>query len=197
MSGEATGTRLLLGPGDHGREVEERDYLEAEFEEGWRYELVGGRLVVMSPNSEEHADAAEPWLERLFLYKATNRDLVQKIVPEAWVRIGPKNYRIGDIGVYLQGSRSTRRRPARAPELMIEILSMGRDSHDRDYVEKRAEYHSIEILEYLIVDPHEWRVTVLALGPNGYDERILNRGEVYTSALLPGLEIPLDAVFGA
>ena len=54
---------VLLGLGEQraAKSSKGADYLDAEFEEPYRYELVRGRLaVVMSPNSEEHDDAADP-----------------------------------------------------------------------------------------------------------------------------------------
>ena len=185
----------MLGPEDHGRPISDEEYLAAEFEEPWRYELVDGRLVVMSPNSEEHDDSAEPWRNHLGAYKLAHRDRVQKVVPEAWVRVSQGKYRIGDLGVYLVSDRSVLRRPARAPELMIEILSPGLDSVERDSVEKRAEYHAIGVLEYIIVDYLVRRVLVLTSAPAGYEERVLTEADTYTSPLLPGLAIPLAEVF--
>ena len=194
MASAESRTRVLLGLGDNDREVEEQDYLEADFEEPWRYELHDGRLAVMSPNSEEHDDSADPWRDRLYHHRRTYRGVIQKIVPEAWVRIRPKHFRIGDIGVYLVGARPKQRRPARAPELMIEILSPGQDSLDRDFVAKRFEYHTINILEYLIVDRRQRRVHVLSYEPEGYTEHILTNADIYTTPLLPGLIIPLAEV---
>ena len=187
-------TRIRLGLGDHGLEVGEEDYLHAEFDEPYRYELVDGRLLVMSPNSEEHDDTADPWRDAFYEYRRTRRGIIQKIVPEAWVRITKKRYRIGDLGVYLFGERSAQTRPIRAPEIMIEILSFGGDSHDRDLVKKRSDYHSISVLEYLVVDREEGRVIALTHGPRAYDERILTAADTYTTPLLPGLAIPLAEI---
>jgi Uma2 family endonuclease len=187
---------LVLGPGDDGQPVSDEEYLSAEFEGPWRYELVDGRLAVMSPNSEVHDDTAEPWRNYLGAYKLAHRDRVQKVVSEAWVRVRQGQFRIGDIGVYLVSERSVLRRPARAPELMIEVVSPGRDSAERDYVEKRADYHAIGVLEYVIVDYLARKVSILTHTPAGYEERVLTEADTYTSPLLPGLAIPLAEVFG-
>ncbi|HEX8202403.1 MAG TPA: Uma2 family endonuclease [Isosphaeraceae bacterium] len=186
---------LVLGLGDHGRPISDEEYLSAEFEEPWKYELVDGRLLVLSPNSEDHDDAAEPWRDFLVAYKLAHRDRVEKVVPEAWVRIRPGRFRIGDIGVYLVSDRSALRRPDRAPELMYEVVSPGLDSSERDYVEKRAEYHAIGVLEYVIVDYLARNVLVLTHTPAGYEERVLTEADTYTTPLLPGLSIPLAEVF--
>lgn len=188
-------TRMVLGLGDHDCEVAEGDYLDAEFAEPYRYELRRGRLVVMSPNSEEHDDAADPWRDGLYFHRRTHRGIIQKIVPEAWLRISGLNYRIGDLGVYLVGERSSRKRPIRAPELMLEFLSPSRETQDRDLVERRAEYHSVGVLEYLIVDRRGQVVHVLAHRPDAYAERLLGVSDTYTSPLLPGFSVRLGEVF--
>ncbi len=193
----STAERVTIGPGDVERRFTDDEYSEAIFEEPWRHELVGGRLVVLPPNSEDHDNAAELWRDQLVGYKLSHRDRIQKMVSEAWVKIGQGHYRIGDIGVYLVGDRSKQRRPARAPELMIEVLSRGRDSFYRDAVEKRADYHSIEVLEYVIVDYVNQTVTVLTHAPGDYEERVLRVGDIYTTPLLPGLAIPLAEAFAA
>jgi Uma2 family endonuclease len=77
---------------------------------------------------------------------------------------------------------------------MFEIVSPGRESHDRDYVEKRADYYRIGVREYVIIDRFVRRVTVLTHSPGGYEERVLTPPDTYTSPLLPGLVIPLAEV---
>ena len=187
-------TRSTLGWHDNRKEISEQDYLAAEFEEPWRYELVDGRLSVLSPNSEEHCDAEEFWLERLFLYKAENRNLLEKVVPEAWLRIHGKTYRIGDLGVFLRGERSATRRPERVPEIMFEFVSPGRDSRDRDYVQKRADYHRVGVLEYVIVDSEARSVLILTHQPDGYRETKLDKSKIYHTPLLPGFAVTLADV---
>ena len=47
-------TRLSLGLKDQGRALGLEAFSAAEFEEPYRYERMGGRLVVMSPSGLEH-----------------------------------------------------------------------------------------------------------------------------------------------
>ncbi len=42
----ATITRRRIGPADHGRRMTLDEFLEADFEEGWLYELARGAVVV-------------------------------------------------------------------------------------------------------------------------------------------------------
>jgi len=193
-SPQTTLTPPQLGPHDHGRTVSDEAFAAARYEAPWRYELVGGKLVVMSPNSEEHDDAAEPWRDAFVAYKLAHRDRVQKVISEAWVRVERGKSRIGDVAVYLVGGRSAHRRPERVPELVIEVVSPGQESWHRDAVEKRAEYHGLGVLEYVLVDYLSGRVLVLTQAPGDYQERVLKSGDQYTTPLLPGLVITLDEV---
>ncbi|MDR3633106.1 MAG: Uma2 family endonuclease [Isosphaeraceae bacterium] len=193
-SAEAVATPLTLGPADAGRAVSDAEFASAEYETPWRYELVGGKLVVMSPNSEDHDDAAEPWRDAFVGYKLTHRDRVQKVVSEAWVRAGTGKSRIGDVAVYLVGERSGQKRPERVPELVVEVVSPGHESWHRDAVEKRSEYHALGVSEYVLVDYTGGRVLVLTHAPGDYQERTLTVNDSYTTPLLPGLVIRLEQV---
>jgi Uma2 family endonuclease len=190
-------TTLRLGRADDGRLVSADEFAEAEYDEPWKYERVDGRLVVKFPDSEAHDDRTEPWLEHLFVYKVAHRDLVEKVVPEAWVRINGLIDRIGDIGVFLRPTDGSTppERPERVPELMVEVVSESAKDRRRDYVEKKAEYYSVGVREYVIIDRFARKVTVLTHQPVGYAERTLTASEVYETPLLPGLRIPLTEVF--
>ena len=149
----------------------------------------------MAPDGGDHVEAVDPWLERLMAYRIHHRDVVEMVVPNAWVRVDEGADRIGDVGVYLAGGPGARRIPDRVPELMFEVVSPGRASRERDYVEKRADYERLGVKEYVVVDRFAKRVTVLTLGPGGYRERVLTAADVYASPLLPGLEVAVSEVF--
>lgn len=187
-------TRLVLGPDDHGRLISAEEYASAEYDEPWEYERVEGRLVVISPDGQEHVDTSEPWRDRLVVYKLAHPEVVQIVKSDAWVRVDGGTDRIGDIGVYLSTNRSVPKIPDRVPDLMFEIVSPGQEAHDRDYIEKRADYHRLGVREYIIIDRFLKRVTVLTQTPNGYAERVLTLTDIYTSALLPGFAVPLAEV---
>src|SRR4051794_32368405 len=126
--------RLVLGPDDHGRPVEADEFAEADCAEPWNYERVEGRLVVIAPEGQLHVEGTCPWWKCLFLYQHHHPEVVERIVPNAWVRIDDDTDRIGDIGVYLVADGPIEPIPDRVPDLMFEVVSPGRESHDRDYV---------------------------------------------------------------
>jgi len=185
---------LRLGKQDEGRLVSSEEFAEAEFDEPWRYEREDGRLIVMAPPGEEHVDASEPWRDALVVYKQQNPEIVQKIVSEAWIRINLGKDRICDIGVYLVPKGPVRKIPDRVPELIFEIVSPDKASRDRDYIQKRAEYHKLGVREYVIIDRFRAVVSVLTWTARGYDDNLLDADDVYTSPLLPGLAIPLTGL---
>ena len=80
-----------------------------------------------------------------------------------------------------------------APDIVVEILSTDRN---RDLVRKRQIYAEAGVLEYWPIDPRNDTVTQLELRDGAYVERaVLDVGDVLTTALLPGLAIPLAGIF--
>ncbi len=187
-------TILQLGRADAGRAVAADEFAEAAFEEPWRYEREGGRLIVLTPSGEGHSSVSEPWRDHLGAYRLARPDVVQKVVSEAWIRVDEGTDRVGDIGVYLVPGGPVAPIPDRVPELIFEVVSPDKASRERDYVAKRAEYFRLGVREYVIIDRFRRLVTVLAHAPGGYGERALGVGETYESPLLPGLAIPLSEV---
>lgn len=183
---------LQLGPDDDGRLTSAVEFDDAFYSEPWGYERVNGRLVVMSPDGLAHVLRSEPRRDRLGAYKLDRPDVIQAVVSQAWVRIDEDNDRIGDIGVYLHGKADPFALPDQVPDLMFEFVSRTKRDRQRDYVEKRAEYQKIGVRECVIVDRFAREVTVLTLGENGYDERVLTTDDIYTSGLLPGFSVRLS-----
>ncbi len=124
---------LKLGPEDHGRLVSSEEFADADFAEPWTYERVKGRLLAMAPEGGGHIRASNPWRDRLILFKFAHPGIIEEVVGQAWVRPEDGD-RVGDLGVYLCASEFDV--PKNPPELMFEIVSPGRESRDRDYIEK-------------------------------------------------------------
>jgi Uma2 family endonuclease len=185
---------LRLGPQDQGRSITAEEFAEADYAEPWKYEREQGRLIVMPPDGPGHDRGSEPVRDYLGAYRLAHPDLVEEVVSEAWVRVDGGTDRIGDIGVFLAGPRSSINRPDRVPELMFEFVSPDRESRERDYVKKRREYHRLGVLEYVIIDRMRHRATIYAAGPRGYRKRVSRPDDVYNSPLLPGLAIPLAGI---
>ncbi|MEM6502746.1 MAG: Uma2 family endonuclease [Cyanobacteria bacterium P01_C01_bin.89] len=55
------------------------------------------------------------------------------------------------------------------PDVVIEIVSPGKENRDRDYRYKRSEYATCRIPEYWIIDPEKQKVSVLQWVDGFYD----------------------------
>lgn len=83
-----------------------------------------------------------------------------------------------------------------APDLVVEIASPG--TRKRDETIKRRLYERSNVVEYWVVDPVIDVIRVYRGAGNRYERAVeLSReaGDVLTTSLLPGLEIPLARVF--
>lgn len=190
----STKSALHLGIADHGAAVSCEEFAEATFEEPWRYELVKGRLFVMTPTGHEHMQTGEPFRDAAVAYKLAHPDRVAHVVSEAWISIDEKNQRIADLAIYLKSSRPGRAIPDLIPEIVFETVSGGGEDRKRDYVDKRAEYLRVGVKEYVIIDHFEQRVTVLRRSRGRFVETVLQSDDVYTTSLLPGLKVSLKGV---
>ena len=86
------------------------------------------------------------------------------------VQLAAGKYREPDL-VFLRPERirSLRGQPAGA-DLVMEVVSEGRENRERDYRDKRRDYAEAGIAEYWIVDPEQRKVTVLSLDGKDYRE---------------------------
>ena len=190
-------TALKLTAHDAGVRLSAEEFASADFQEPFVYERVQGRLVVMSPAGPDHRKVSRPFRRELGLYWGLHPEGVDDVDVEGWVATSPDDDRIPEICVYLAGSASDQTVPHRVPDLIFEFVSSDRSDQERDYIDKRKEYHAIGVREYLIVDRFKSGVLVLTLrqGAEDFAERRLQPGDDYTTALLPGLTVALRAVF--
>lgn len=149
----------------------------------------------MSPAGPGHRAVSRPFRRELGLYWGLHRDVVDDVDVEGWVSTGPDDDRIPDICVYLHGPSSALQIPQRVPDAIFEFVSEDRSDQERDYIDKRAEYHAIRVQEYVIVDRFKEEVLVLRWQPGDYSEQVLTARDSYSTPLLPGLAIPLSEVF--
>lgn len=85
-----------------------------------------------------------------------------------------------------------------APDLVVEIGSKG--TRKRDETIKRRLYERFGVAEYWVIDPELDLVKVYRRAGERYErvaELALENGDVLTTPLLPGLEVPLAKIFEA
>lgn len=167
------------------------------------YELVNGELVVMPPESELNRRIAA-FLFACFLqqgippYRLTMKTEIVVSGSRATTRLPDLMLLSEELATALTGaSRSTVMMDMPPPQLVVEVVSPGRQSLDRDYRYKRSEYAARGIAEYWIVNPMERRVTLLEWVEGLYEERVFQENERIISPMLPNLELTPEMVLNA
>ncbi len=177
---------LRIGLADRGRTMTLEEFLDADVEDGFRYELARGVLEVNRVANDPHGDVV------CNLYRSVARHEAQH--PGVIHRYGGGNEfpfllprlisgRNPDLGMVLRGApRDWRGR--RVAALAAEVVSRG--GIRRDYETKREEYLAFGLLEYWIVDPMEQKVTVLTRRGDSWAEAVFRGDQVIASLVLPG-----------
>jgi Uma2 family endonuclease len=181
---------VLLGPHSAGVSLAPREFDRAGFEEGWRYELIKGVLVVSPPPLEMERDPNEElgFLLRLYQLNHPQGHRIDKTLPEHTVR-SRKNRRRADRVIWVGLGRLPTAKDV--PAVIAEFVSKGKRGHRRDYVEKRNEYMAIKVQEYWIIDRFQRTLTVFTRRGKKVHKQVLGEKDTYTTPLLPGFELPL------
>ena len=70
-------TPLRLGPADHGRTMKLEEYLDADFAEGFQYELGQGCLIVNEVANPPHFHQVQAVIEQMVAYKLSHPGVIQ------------------------------------------------------------------------------------------------------------------------
>ena len=166
--------QIRIGPTDDGRAMTLDEFIEAEEEPGYRYELARGVLEVTQIPADDHWQVLDNLHEVLSRYRRDHPGVIVRIGHGSEVRYVIPEVRSGrhpDVAVVVQGDPRDDRGRFR-PSLAVEVVSPGKRARTRDYEDKRADYLVHEfILEYWIVDPAERVVTVLVRRGVGQEAR--------------------------
>src|SRR6266511_763439 len=151
--------KQLFGLEAAGTLMTAREFDQAEFVEGYRYELIHGVLVVSPlPLRSERApnDELAYWLRR---YGDTHAEgaALDVTLHDQTVRTN-KSHRCADRVIWAGLGRLPRRRDL--PTIVVEFVSAGKKDRTRDYEEKRDEYMEIGVQEYWILDRFRRTLTV-------------------------------------
>src|SRR5262249_13674654 len=132
-----------IGPADHGQRMTLDEFIEAEFEEGWLYELARGVIDVTEVPGLNHGRRVLRVARLFILYENTHPGVIEYQAGGGECRLrlpGMQSDRHPDQAVYLRRPPPGDNEPwiRWVPDLVVEIVSEG--GADRDYVEKREEY---------------------------------------------------------
>jgi Uma2 family endonuclease len=176
----------------------EKDYLDVAFARNWLIEYADGCVEVLPMPTIEHQLIVRFLLDVLRAFVEPRKLGVVLFAPLP-VKLGVKSYREPDIIFNFAKNHVERSKQYyEGADLVMEIVSDDLRSQQRDYEEKRHDYAKAGILEYWIVDPHQVRVTVLALvGAHYIEHGVFGPGSAATSHLLDGFSVDVAAVFEA
>lgn len=178
------------------------EYLNYDDGTDTRYELIDGELVAMPPESRLNERIAL-WLLTQFLavLPLVQISLKAEIVVSgrrATARIPDLTILTDELSVILDDlPRATITLDMPPPELVVEVVSPGKQNADRDYRYKRSEYAARGIQEYWIIDPIQAQVTILTLVDGLYEEQCFRGEAAIASALYPTLALSVKAILGA
>lgn len=178
-----------------------KDYEFVDTMEGFLYELSRGFITVSDIGDYDHGLIAATLRDYLAVYKVGHPDAIVatlgpgdcKLLVSEW-----ESERHPDWAVYLtkpMGRKDDKLWRHWLPELVIEVVS--ERSTDRDYIDKRQEYWDLGIKEYWIVDANREQIVVLRRGKSDWTEKRVGRGGKVTTRLLPGFELPNQAIADA
>ena len=161
VNGAAAGRRLRLTPVWAGRDISLEDFEKAEGHEGWRYELIEGRVEV-HPTPELPHEMVVAWIhERLRAYRDDHPEVINFLCTASRVFIPGRREATcpqPDLAAYrdfpFRWPREMRRWQNLNPILVVEVLSEG--YHHKDLVRNVRLYKEAPSLkEYWVLNPQD------------------------------------------
>jgi Uma2 family endonuclease len=195
-------TVLKLGPADHGRPMTHEDFEAADYEEGFGYELIDGKLYV-SPKPNAPRGRVQNWiLMKLALYSVEHPEVINYVHSEARVFVPGRTEETvpePDVAVYrnypLDRDIEEVQWEDVSPILVVEVVSP--DDPDKDLVRNVELYFQVPtIKEYWALDARKNAGRPSMRVHRRYGKRWqlidLAYGETYTTRLLPGFALTID-----
>lgn len=201
---QGAATILKLGPTDHGRELSWEEFERAHYREGFYYELIGGKLYV-SPLPNPLHECLVQWLETLLKnYAQAMQAILNYVSIQARVFVPGEEEKTSpepDLAAYQDYPfhLPKRQRNWRQIDSLLVAEIISEDDPDKDLIRNVALYEKVQsIREYWIIDPRT--------DPDYPDLLVYRRrgqrwqrpiriagGDTYTTKLLPGFSLVLDA----
>ncbi len=169
------------------------DLAQFSDEDGFRYEIINGELMMTAAPARPHGVVASRlalWLPQHLLEHRSDWSLIAQPINLEIETERETFHCEPDLSIFDQTFETLLADKELFPVIVIEIVSPG--NPDNDYVRKVRAYAALGIPEYWIADPRHRTVTFLELsgeGPLRHYERLAN------SKLLPALTLDVDALF--
>lgn len=164
-------------------------------EDGKRYEIMNGFLLMTPSPTGSHQDAAFEIASYLRVHiKLTGHGLVR--VAPFDVELAPDIVVQPDVLVVFKEHfhRVTESRMIGAPDLVVEVASPGTATYDRNH--KYRAYAAAGVPEYWIADPEARTAEVLVWEGSSYQTLGIYRGQaLLSSRVIPTLRVPVEQFF--
>lgn len=172
-------------------------YLETLPDDNNRYELIAGELFVSCAPGLPHQLALQKLQVALAKYLETSP--IGIVAPGAGAVFSDYDSVVPDI-VFVLNERWQKivanDRFIAAPNLVIEVVSLGKENRNRDFKAKRGLYAKYGVEEYWIVDREKRLITIFRSRDEKLEETVtLHDVDQLTSALLPGFSLDVGSVF--
>jgi Uma2 family endonuclease len=173
------------------------DDLDAMPEDGNRYEVIEGELFVSRAPGLPHQIVSGNIFAQFWLYLLDHP--VGKIIATPGLILSQYSGVIPDLVFYTHARGEeiiANERLVAAPDIVIEILSPGRENISRDRIAKRQLYAKHGVNEYWIVDSENRSVEIYRRADQTLEfGAILRNEDSVTSPLLTGFSCPVAKIF--
>jgi len=191
-------TVTKVGPKDHGRRMSLAEFDKAQAQEGYRYELSRGVIVVSDIPDVRHLLQLYAVRRQFSAYDLSNPGRIYAVTSAGESKLliaGMESERHPDLSVYRDTPPEEDYWSVWVPDIVLEVVSAVSEQCDR--TEKPEEYLRFGVKEYWIVDGEKREVVVLRRAAGDWKERLLRPPDVYRTHLLPGFEFVCAPVFEA
>jgi Uma2 family endonuclease len=165
-------------------------------DDGKRYEVVDGALFMTTAPDLDHQRPIMGLSGLIWTYLRRHR-IGEVFAAPVGLILDEENGLQPDL-VYVSLERAgilTRRGIRGVPDLVVEVLSPSTEARDRGV--KLRRYAAAGVPYYWIVDPATRTLEAFHLGEQGYElTDTYGPGSLFQPALFPGLEIPIDNLWG-
>ena len=194
-------TVTQLGPGDHGRTLTLELFTESDYEQGYQYELIEGRLYVTPRPNQPHDWIQRFLYEELAIYRRAHPEVINCVSAQARVYVPGMTWTTApEPDVVAYRDFPTDRQPNVAwedvsPILVVEIIS--ESDPDKDLIRNVDLYLQVpSIQEYWVLDNRQEAarptMRVFRRSGDGWDTQDVAFGETYTTPLLPEFSLLVD-----
>jgi Uma2 family endonuclease len=195
-------TVLKIGPADHGRRMSFDEYMAGDYQEGYQYEIIDGRLYV-SPLAAAPMGLVERWIYlKLQYYSERYPEILNFVYSKCRVFVPGRRGITApepDVAAYRDFPLNLPFRKIRwqdvSPVLVVEVLSL--DDPDKDLVRNVELYLQVRtIREYWLFDPRPdpEQPSLRVFRRHGKNWRVADFafGETYTTKLLPAFKLIIN-----